>query len=60
MGNDNDDDNTTCTVRDAKVNYVNPGYDAALRPWLSLVHRLQGAGRGVGCAAGGAGGVRNG
>ena len=38
-------DNTTCTVRDAKVNYVNPGYDAALRPWLPLVHRLQGVGK---------------
>jgi len=42
------DDNTTCTVRDAKVNIVNPGYDAALRPWLPLVHRLQGAGKSQG------------
>jgi len=38
-------DNTTCTVSDAKVNYVTPGYDAGVRPWLPLVHRLQGAGK---------------
>ena len=43
-----DNDNTTCTVTDAKVNVVNPGYDAALRPWLPLVHRLQGAGKSQG------------
>lgn len=42
------DDNTTCTVSSAKVNYVNPGYDAALRPWLPLVHRMQGAGKSQG------------
>ena len=42
------DDNTTCTVSHAKVNIVNPGYDAALRPWLPLVHRLQGAGKSQG------------
>ena len=45
---DNDNDNTTCTVSHAKVNYVNPGYDAALKPWLALVHRLQGAGKSQG------------
>ena len=39
------DDNTTCTVSDAKVNYVNSSYYDALRPWLPLVHRLQGAGK---------------
>lgn len=42
------DDNTTCTVSHAKVNYVNSGYDAALRPWLPLVHRMQGAGKSQG------------
>ena len=40
-----DNDNTTCTISDAKVNIVNPGYDAALRPWLPLVHRMQGVGK---------------
>jgi len=42
------DDNTTCTVSHAKVNVVNPGYDAALKPWLSLVHQLQSAGKSQG------------
>lgn len=42
------DDNTTCTVSHAKVNVVNPGYEAALRPWLPLVHRMQGAGKSQG------------
>ena len=42
------DDNTTCTVSHAKVNIVNPGYDAALKPWLPLVHRMQGAGKSQG------------
>ena len=39
------DKNTTCTVSDINVKYTNPGYDDALRPWLPLVHRLQGAGK---------------
>ena len=42
------DDNTTCTVSDAKVNYVNAGYHDALKPWLPLVHRMQGAGKSQG------------
>ena len=42
------DKNTTCTVSDINVKYTNPGYDAALRPWLPLVHRMQGAGKSQG------------
>ena len=42
------DDNTTCTVSDARIEYVNADYYNRLRPWLPLVHRLQGAGKSQG------------
>ena len=38
--------NTTATIPGATPAYpANPGYGDALRPWLPLVHRLQGAGK---------------